>query len=224
MLRSSYIQNKFSSIFQSIITIIKPNICVEFGILDGFSTIIIGSTLKLLGKGHLFSYDLFEEYKYNSQRHDTVRDTVTEMGVENEITLKRNNIFDAVNDFESNSIDFMHVDISNDGGIISRVFMDWNDKIKSGGIIIFEGGSPMRDNISWMNDYNKRKIFPELKSNSILNNNYTYIIIHQFPSLVICSKNVECNSKNMGKYGYNDATEKVNNISKDELSNLITKK
>jgi len=89
MPRSSYIQNEIGSIFQCIIKIIKPIICVEFGVLDGFSTVIIGSTLKSLGSGHLIAYDLFENYKYKSQNYDTVNDTIKYIGLENEITLKK---------------------------------------------------------------------------------------------------------------------------------------
>jgi len=223
LIRSSYIENNYGGVFQSIITVIRPINCVEFGVLDGFSSILIGRTLKSLGKGHLFSYDLFEGYDYTSQKYETVLSTIKDMGLEKVVSLRKNDIVNATKDFVDDSIDFMHVDISNDGEKISQVFIDWDQKIKAGGIIIFEGGSPMRDKISWMTDYDKTKIYPEVKSNDILNNNYSYVIIHQFPSIVICSKNVDNVEGNMNEYGYitSEKKKEINSISKTELFNLI---
>lgn len=223
MIRSSYLENNYGGLFQSIINVIKPINCVEFGVLDGFSSILIGCTLKSLGKGHLFSYDLFEDYDYTSQKYETVLSTIKDMGLEKVVSLRKNDIVNATKDFADDSIDFMHVDISNDGSKISQVFIDWNQKIKAGGVIIFEGGSPMRDKISWMTDYDKTSIYPEVKSNEILNNNYSYVIVHQFPSIVICSKNVDYAEKNINEYGYTtlEKKKKINSISKKDLFNLI---
>ena len=206
-------------IFKALINIIKPSTCVEFGVLDGYSTLMIGSALKLLGKGHLFSYDLFEDYSYTNQKYETVLSTIKKAGLESEVTLKKGDILKVPESFKSNSIDFMHVDISNDGDKISRVFSDWNDKIRNGGLIIFEGGSPMRDNVSWMLDYGKTKIYPELISNDILNNDYTYVVIHRFPSVVICSKNIGFTEEDINENGY--AVSEKSGITESELFDLL---
>ena len=48
--RSSYIQNDYGKLFQALISVMKPNTCVEIGVLDGYSTIQIGLALKSLVK------------------------------------------------------------------------------------------------------------------------------------------------------------------------------
>jgi len=37
--------------FQALIGITNPTVCVELGVLDGFSTVVIGSILKSLKEG-----------------------------------------------------------------------------------------------------------------------------------------------------------------------------
>ena len=34
--RSSYIQNDYGKLFQALISVMQPNICVEIGVLDGY--------------------------------------------------------------------------------------------------------------------------------------------------------------------------------------------
>jgi len=206
--------------FQALIGITNPTVCVELGVLDGFSTVVIGSILKSLKEGgRIYSYDLFEDYDFKKAKYETVMKTIRDFDLEGCVTLKKANAKDAVKDFKDDSIDFMHVDISNDGGTISDIFSEWDKKIKSGGVIVFEGGSPMRDNIPWMVDYNKTKIFPELKSNKILNRSYTYVVLHQFPSMVVCSKNIDFSDKAMCQYGYllPDENNEDDNIETDKL-------
>jgi predicted O-methyltransferase YrrM len=55
-MRSSYIDNNYKDIFNSLIKITQPDVCVELGVLDGFSTVAIGESLKTMGSGHLFSF------------------------------------------------------------------------------------------------------------------------------------------------------------------------
>ena len=61
---------------------------------------------------------------------------------------------------DNNSIDLLHVDIANNGDVYEYVLNNYIDKMNKDGIIILEGGSIERDNIEWMNKYNKPKIKP----------------------------------------------------------------
>ncbi len=199
--KSSYINNEYGKLFKSLISILRPKICYEFGILDGFSTIIIGHTLKKLkNNGHLYAYDLFDEYSYSSRNEGEIISRIDRFGLEKYITVSKGDLMTIEKEIEDETIDFMHVDISNNGDVLNKFFMKWNSKIKSGGCVLFEGGSPLRDQISWMKEYRKRKILPEILSNSILNNNYTFIILNPYPSLMICSKNIELNSKTKSRW------------------------
>ena len=53
-------------------------------------------------------------------------------------------------------------------------------KISENGIIIMEGGSNERDNVAWMNKYNKPKITPILKK---FNSQYNIMTIGTIPSV-----------------------------------------
>ena len=194
-IRSAYLRNNYAGLFQACISLTKPGTCVEIGILDGYSTIAIGSTLKNLGKGHLYAYDLFEDYPYTNQKYQEVLSRMERFDLTDTVTLRKKDILKAASDFGHSSIDFMHVDIANSGDTVAKVLMEWNEKINPGGILIFEGGSPLRDEISWMKKFDKEKILPELKANEILNTQYTYAILHPFPSVCLCSKNLD-NKKN----------------------------
>lgn len=195
-LKSSYINNEYGRLFKSLVLILRPKICFEFGILDGFSTIIIGHTLKKINNnGHLYSYDLFDEYSYSSGNRDEIISRIKRFGLKEYITVNKGDLLKFEEEIEDDSIDFMHVDISNNGTVLKKFLMKWNSKIKNGGCLIFEGGSPLRDEISWMKEYRKKRILPEILSNSILNRDYTYIILHPYPSIMICSKNIKLSSE-----------------------------
>mgnify|MGYP001298182870 CR=1 FL=1 len=154
-IRSSYIQNNYGKLFQALINTTKPETCVEIGVLDGYSTIQIGLALKSSGTGHLYAYDLFEDYPYTNQKYKEVSSRMKRLDLYNEVTLKKGDIMKASRDFGISSIDFMHVDISNSGKTISNILSVWDEKIKPGSTLIIEGGSPLRDEISWMNKFNK---------------------------------------------------------------------
>jgi hypothetical protein len=55
--------------------------------------------------------------------------------------------------------DFLHLDISNTGETINKLFNSINVNNK---IIVFEGGSIERDNIEWMVKYRKQPMNPLL--------------------------------------------------------------
>ena len=216
-IQSSYIKHNYGKLIQTIVGVIKPETCVEVGVLDGYSTVLIGLALKTLGGGHLYAYDLFDDYDYNHRKYHEVLSRIERLDLTNEVTLKKLDLIKAEKDFGISSVDFMHVDISNCGNIVRDVLEVWNEKIKPGGILIFEGGSPLRDEISWMKEYNKNKIFRELKRNKILNSQYTFVVFHQFPSMTVCSKNMDFDPKNWIDLGYDETK-------KGDLSSIIFEK
>tara|TARA_B100000315_G_C14546333_1_gene573405 strand:+ start:937 stop:1647 length:711 start_codon:yes stop_codon:yes gene_type:complete len=208
-MKSSYIQHNYGSLIRALIKVTSPICCVEVGILDGFSTIIIGHSLKELSNGDdndknhcLFAYDLFEKYPYTHSKYADVKSRIDKFGLDEFIHLKQKDLFDAVNDFEPNSIDFMHVDVSNTGEIVKNVVNCWDKKIRPGGLLLFEGGSPLRDEVSWMKRYKKDKINKEIKSNNTLKTKYSCIILHNYPSMVICSKNIQVDHETWEKFKY----------------------
>jgi len=218
-MKSSYALRHYGVLIQALVRVSEPLYCVEFGILEGYSTVAIGHALKKVGKGHLYAYDLFENYVYSGAIFDKTTELIDRYGLKDVITLKKKNLFDATEDFEDASIDFMHIDISNTGDVIRESIEQFDRKIKPGGLLLFEGGSPARDEVYWMNYYKKEKLFPEIKSNKILHENYTFTIIHPYPSMLICSKNLSSNDQglaalNYSAHGHNNLS---GHISEEEL-------
>lgn len=191
-MNSSYKQNQYGRIFQNLVKRFKPKKAVELGVLDGYSTIYIVSGLKVNKDlydicGHLDSYDLWEEYSYKHGDMLEVQRILDIENLSNYVTLYKGNAFE-VHEKYGQEIDFLHVDISNDGDVIRKIMELWDDKIVHGGIIIFEGGSKERDEISWMIQYCKKPIREEIFNNQIINIYYHFDIYEAFPSITVLCK------------------------------------
>jgi predicted O-methyltransferase YrrM len=200
-IRSSYIPRQYGRLFKSLIYVLRPAVCVEFGILDGYSTIVIAYTLKRLnGGGHLYSYDLFEQYPYNHAIQDQIRARITRFGLDEYVTVSQGDVRDVWRAYQEHSVDFLHVDVSNTGDVLADVLLTWNSRLRDGGCIVFEGGSPFRDEISWMKENRKAKLHPVLKKNAILKKDYTFAVIHPYPSIVLCSKHVRASAQSLREW------------------------
>ena len=231
-MRSSYIRNNYGNLIRALVKVTSPKCCVEVGVLDGFSTIIIGHTLKELsannsedeGRCILFAYDLFEQYPYTHSKYADVQTRIDKFGLNEFIYLKQKDLYDAVHDFKPDSIDFMHIDISNTGEIIKNVLNDWDEKIRPGGILLFEGGSPFRDEVSWMKHFNKRKMGEEIILNHTLKTEYTSIVLHPYPSMLICSKNINVDQELWEKFDYGNFDDggKHGEIDDNELLRMLS--
>ena len=221
-MKSSYISRHYGAFLQSLVMVTEPVCCIECGILEGYSTIILGHALKKAGKGHLFAYDIFEDYAYACADYNKITRLIKQYDLGNVITLRKKSLFDVSDDFEDNSIDFLHIDISNTGDIVRESIRLFDSKIKPGRLILFEGGSPLRDNVDWMSRYNKESLFPEIVSNRTLREGYTSIVLHAYPSMLICSKNLEVNGETVREFGYNTHGT-LNQVSEADLFRDILK-
>ena len=59
-------------------------------------------------------------------------------------------------------------------------------KLSENGILLLEGGSIERDNVEWMNKYNKPLINPVIQK--YINDNFNIQVIGAFPSVTIIRK------------------------------------
>lgn len=171
---SSYEKNNFKDIFESIILIKKPNLIVEFGILNGFS-------LDCWEKANckVEAYDIFEKFNGNHSK----RNIVDKYKNNPNIKIGELDFYDSYDKFDDNSIDILHVDIANTGDTYKYAVNFFTRKLKSDGIMILEGGSEERDNVGWMKKYNKTPI-KKFLTNSCLK----YKTINKFPSCTIIPK------------------------------------
>lgn len=153
-IESSYRENDIGKTFYDLVLHHKPKKIVEIGILHGYSTIAMAMALDELGEGHIFAYDLFEDYPYKHGSIEGVMKNLKRYGVEKYVTLTKKNFDQWI--AQPEPFDLLHVDISNNGDIIEKLYAAVKKDIERGAIVIFEGGSEERDQVEWMSKYNKR--------------------------------------------------------------------
>ena len=187
-MRSSYIGNNYGEVFKSLIVKTKPEIAVELGVLDGYSSIHIAMGLLKNNKGRLISFDLFGGYPYKHGDKAKVMAELTNRGLEHLVQLREGDGTLVYEQFGDQSVDFLHVDISNTGDVLKKIMEVWDPKIAPNGVVAFEGGSMGRDLVEWMVKYNKPSIRKELFSNQIIKDHYCFEIMEPYPSLTIITK------------------------------------
>ncbi len=186
---SSYEKNNYGSFFRALILGKQPQLVVECGVLDGYSTYYIANALRFNRKKRgipsvFFAYDLFEDYEYRHGNIEDVEEMLHQQNLQWDCNLLKADAFEIYNDYEDGVIDFLHFDISNDGDILLKMLDTWGKKIHDNGIIAFEGGSIERDN-GWIRKYNKKPIRPELLNNPDVYRNWDIQIFDTYPSLTL---------------------------------------
>ena len=187
MMKSSYKNSiNYKDIFSTLCFVIKPKKIVEIGLLDGYSLKTIADNVS--SNCHIKAYDIFEEFNGNSANKEIL---IKKFQDYSNISIEYGDFYNLHHTLDDSSIDILHIDIANNGDVYEFVFNHYISKIKTNGIIIMEGGSKQRDNIEWMNKYDKPKIKPVIDRfnnniNSNSNNNKLNIItIGDIPSITL---------------------------------------
>jgi len=176
-IKSSYKVNNYDKVFQSICFTLKPQRIVEFGILEGYS---LDSFVKYGGDAIIEANDLFDEFPYNAADHGFVTNKYKD---NSNVFINKKNFYDAVEDYEDNSIDILHIDIANNGDVFEFAIQNYLPKVC--GVMILEGGSLERDNVEWMRKYDKPTIQPVLQKYS---DNVRIEVLDDYPSITLISK------------------------------------
>jgi predicted O-methyltransferase YrrM len=189
-IRSSYMSNNIGEFIFNTILAFPPGRAVELGVLDGYSSFHIAKAFQIMKLRNtiLEAYDLFEDYPYKHGSMESVSEYLSLVGVKEYVNLFKENAFIVHKKYKDDSIDFIHIDISNDGDIFNFMIEKWTPKLRHCGILLFEGGSEERDNVEWMIKYAKKPIRPEMNSNKIFNENYIYGTMEKFPSITVAKK------------------------------------
>ena len=175
--KSSYKINNYDKVFQSICFTLNPKKIVEFGILEGYS---LDCFVKCAKDALIEANDLFDDFPYNAADYEFISNKYKN---NSNISINKKNFYDAVDDYEDDSIDILHIDIANNGDVFEFAIQNYLRKVS--GIIILEGGSVERDSVELMIKYNKPKILPVLQKYS---NDVKIQVIQDFPSLTLISK------------------------------------
>ncbi len=173
-IESSYQRSSMGRVLYDAVIKTGAQKIIDFGILNGYSTVCMAMAARETG-GKVYAYDLFDDYEFNGPNTSTLQENFSRYNVAHLIQLKKVNFYEWLNDIED--FDILHLDISNDGDIISKL----HEATRSScGQVFFEGGSEERDEQDWMLKYNKkpindvRNLYDVLQSSNITKNKRTY--------------------------------------------------
>lgn len=155
-------------IMYSIIYNLKPKKIIEYGTQTGGTAVSMGLALKDLHEmtghvGHVYSYDLFE----SESAGQFSRDIEGPISIESSLRLvSQYGLHDYISisygDFNNHQLtedcDILYFDIGNHGENVNSMYDQCKHLIQNGLVVLFEGGSEERDNVSWMKVKNKQPI------------------------------------------------------------------
>ena|SRR3990167_4643079 len=190
---SSFQVNNYADVFKAIVSAFQPTVCVELGVLEGYSANAIAKGLKENfdkhgTKGMLDAYDLFEQYPYRHVSMEMTLGNIANSGLSEWVSLQKADAFEVHKRYERHSVSFLHVDLSNTGETVRKIMELWDDRMVYGGIICFEGGSADRDEIEWMKKYNASPLKHEFETNPIIEARYIFGTYFRFPGLTCLLK------------------------------------
>lgn len=179
---SSYKESGYQYLFYAFVRLLSPNRICEIGVLQGFSLLSLASALKKNNQGEILGYDLFDDYEFKNERMINVQSRIDKAGLSEFAKIKKKDAFSV--SLEVEEVDILHVDISNNGNTVEKLFLEWNEKVNK--LIIFEGGGHARDEIDWMVKFQKPSISPVLSQLSNQFQKWQFVTLEAYPSITIC--------------------------------------
>lgn len=180
-LQSSYVARGYGSFFYALIRVLKPVRAVEIGIFRGFSLLCAGAALRDNGAGRIAGYDLFDAYPYRHADREQVARQTRAAGLDDWVAIHAGEANDVHHQWDA--VDYLHVDISNNGDTYRRVFDQWSHKVRQ--VILLEGGSGERDNVDWMRRYEPPPIATAVADLERSYPGWSFTVLQPFPSLTI---------------------------------------
>lgn len=125
---------------------LNPNKIIEFGPGIGYTTVVMATALKdLNSKAVVNSYDIWMD-KYWGKKEESLK-FFKERNVNKYINLEHMNFYDWIKlSKEKREFDLLYFDINNNGEKLSTLYKSIKHNIDGGSVVLFEGGSEVRDN------------------------------------------------------------------------------
>jgi len=155
--KSSYLPNKIGLTLYDYVMTHKPKRIVEFGVLNGYSSIVFGLAMRDLGRGHVVCYDLWEKYPYNHGNIGDVQERINSFGLRDFVSLNYGDIYEWSKN-PCSHFDLLHIDVSNDGKRLREIIGNLTEAGFANVPILFEGGTKERDEKGWNSNSNNVSI------------------------------------------------------------------
>ena len=175
-MKSSYNSNlTYKELLECILFLKNPKKVIEFGILEGFSLEVFASKKDC----QIEAYDIFDDFEGSRSSKGIIQKFENHKNV----SITYGDFYKKFLEIEDNSVDIIHIDIANNGNVYQFAIENYMKKLKNDGLLILEGGSEERDEVEWMEKFNKRKIKPYLESLDL-----EWKTIGNFPSITLVTK------------------------------------
>lgn len=178
---STYKDHGYGRFFYALARAIRPRFCVELGVLHGFSLLAVAAALRDNGAGSIRGIDLFEDYPYRHAQQAHVENHIRACGLVDWSGITRGDALFAHDRYKD--LDYLHVDLSNDGDTYRFAFRHWAGKVRQA--ILLEGGSAERDQVDWMVKYGKPPIVPAIDEIRRAYPDWTIVVLEPYPSLTV---------------------------------------
>ena len=144
----------------------KPKKIIEYGTEYGGTAMIMALALRQLyeeenHRGKIYTYDTFEIQSKGEigsvPQLELAEQNLSNPLIKDFVEVDRGDFWEFCEQ-KNKDFDLLYFDIDNDGQKILEMYNGCKDNIEKGSIILFEGGSTVRDNVPWMVDLNKTKM------------------------------------------------------------------
>jgi len=144
----------------------KPKNIIEYGTEYGGTSMIMALALRQLHdeenhKGKIHTYDTFEVQSKGEigsvPQLELAKQNLSNPIIKDFVEVNRGDFWEFC-DKKNKEFDLLYFDIDNDGDKVLEMYKGCKDNIEKGSIVLFEGGSIVRDNVPWMIDLNKTKM------------------------------------------------------------------
>lgn len=180
-LASAYKDHGYGFLFYALARAFKPAACVELGVYQGFSLLATAAALRDNARGTIEGFDLFEDYPFRHESFARVSSSIRANGLESRARIHKADALQAHEAFAA--VDWLHVDISNNGDIYRGIFERWSPKVAR--VMLLEGGSAERDRVDWMTQFDKAPIAPAIEELRRACPEWTIAVLAPFPSLTV---------------------------------------
>jgi len=150
----------------AIILQFKPKHIIEYGTEYGITASVMALALKQLYEeqghvGKILTYDTFEVQSEGDLGSCPVfsraKRNLSDPFISEYVEVDRGDFWDFCKT-KNKEFDLLYFDIDNDGDKLLKMYNSCKENIDNGSIVLFEGGSHVRDNVEWMVQQNKIKM------------------------------------------------------------------